>query len=164
MIAFLKVVHIAAVCLWAGGILGLPLLGLQRARAAGPGGPVQLEAMMRFAYTVVVSPAAFGAIASGIALVFLRDVFMPWFSLKLALVGALVLVHTMVGLAIIRIPRRGRHYPPLRMTIFLALGLLLIGGILYLVLSKPHLQPLLLPDMLGEPGGLRRAVERLILR
>lgn len=164
MIAILKVIHIAAVSLWAGGVLGLPMLGLRRARALPTTGRVQSEEMMRFAYTVVVSPAAFIAIASGIALIFLRDVFTSWFSLKLALVGGLVLVHTMVGLAIIRIPQRGRRYQALRMAIFFALGLPLVGGILYLVLAKPDLDSLLLPDMLGHPGGLRRAVERLILR
>ena len=49
--------------------------------------------MTRFVYVEMTSPAAFIAIGSGTALIFLQATFQEWFSLKMVLVGTLVMLH-----------------------------------------------------------------------
>ena len=88
MTTFLKFVHLAAIAIWSGGLLVLPFLFWQRrALAAGPELD-RLHRITRFVYVEMTSPAAFIAIGSGTALIFLQATFQEWFSLKMVLVGA----------------------------------------------------------------------------
>lgn len=161
-IFWLKIIHIAAVSIWMAGLVSLPGLYVQR-RQAGEGEALfRLQRFVRFAYVVLMSPAAFVAVGSGIGLIFARDVFAPWMSAKLALVGALVLVHTLTGLVIIRLFDEGEVYPVWRFIGATAVSLLLILGVLLLVLAKPHFEfSELLPDMLSEPGALRQLADAI---
>jgi uncharacterized membrane protein len=151
---WLKFLHVAAIALWSAGLVSLPGLYLQRACVAD-GAPLhRLQALVRFVYVTVLSPAAFVAVGSGTALIFLRDTFEPWFSLKLVLVGLLVLVHILTGLVIIRLFEAGNIYPAWRSLTATAASLAVVSAILFVVLAKPAL-PDLVPDVMREPGGLR---------
>ncbi|WEX10907.1 CopD family protein [Chelativorans sp. AA-79] len=162
MIAWLKLVHIGAIAVWMAGLVSLPGLYVQRAHVKDADQLFRLQRMVRFAYLALVSPAAFLAIGTGIALIFARGVFEGWLSAKLALVGGLALLHTLTGLVIIRLFREGEVYPVWRFVAVTALTVAFILGILYLVLAKPPLDAaLLMPAAMSEPGALRRVFEDL---
>lgn len=160
MIAWLKFLHIAAIAVWMAGLVGLPGLFVQRKLVSDDDHLFQLQRTVRFAYLRLVSPAAFLAVATGIILIFGRGVFEPWLSAKLALVGILVLLHTLTGLIINRLFDDGESYPVWRFVAVTALTAVLILGILYLVLAKPSLDlGMLVPAAMSEPGGLHRLFE-----
>jgi len=161
-IFWLKIIHIAAVSIWMAGLVSLPGLYVQR-RQAGEGEALfRLQRFVRFAYVVLMSPAAFVAVGSGTALIFAREIWSPWLSAKVALVAALVLVHTLSGLVIIRLFDEGGAYPVWRFLCATSITVLLILGVLLLVLAKPDFQfSGLLPDVVSEPGALRRLVDAL---
>ncbi|MCG5242329.1 CopD family protein [Azospirillum doebereinerae] len=161
MIEAMKFVHIAAIALWTAGLVGLPSLYVQRAAITDDQSLYRLQKTVRFAYTTVLSPAAFTAVASGIALIFLREVFVPWFSLKLGFVALLGVAHVLTGLVIIRLFREGEGYPAWRCAAATILTALTVLAILLLVLAKPAALPLELPAALSEPGGLRRLLDPL---
>lgn len=155
---WLKTLHLAAIAIWSAGLVCLPGLYVQRAHAPNEGSLHRLQAMVRFLYVAIISPAAFLAVASGTALIFVRQTFEPWFSLKLAFVGAMVTIHILTGLVIIRLFDAGNIYPVWRFLAVTALTIAVVGAILFVVLAKPAL-PDLLPDAMAEPGALRRIVE-----
>lgn len=162
MIVWLKFLHIAAVCVWMAGLVGLPGLYVQRAGTREGERLYLLQRTVRFAFLKLMSPAAFLAIASGAALIFATGAFMPWLSAKLALVAMLALLHTLTGLVIIRLFEEGEVYPVWRFVAVTAFILLLILAVLALVLAKPELDWRgIVPAVLTEPGGLRRLVEEL---
>jgi uncharacterized membrane protein len=106
---FLKFVHIAAIAIWSGGLVVLPFLFWQR-RSLGAGSDVdRLHRMTRFVYVEMTSPAAFVAIGSGTALIFLQATYEEWFTLKMAFVGAMVMLHVLAGLVLVRVPRYADH-------------------------------------------------------
>jgi protoporphyrinogen IX oxidase len=161
VIAWLKLIHIATIAVWMAGLVSLPGLYVQRAHVRDDEQLYRLQRTVRFAYLALVSPAAFIAIATGTGLIFARDVFDPWLSLKLALVGALTVLHSLTGLVIIRLFKEGEVYPVWRFVAVTALTMILVLGVLYLVLAKPSLDARLLPAALSEPGALRNIVEDL---
>lgn len=154
MVAILKFIHIAAVAVWMAALVSLPGLCVQRSRLAGAGELIRLQRMVRHAYLAWMSPAAFVAIASGTALIFLRAAFEPWLSAKLALVGLLVLLHIVTGLVIIRLFDRGETYSLGRFVAETIASLVLVTGVLYLVLAKPDI--VASSSVFTEPGGLSR--------
>jgi Predicted membrane protein len=157
---WLKGVHLVAIAFWAGGLLMLPSLFVRRQRVPDQDALHRLQAVVRFVYVAVISPAAFLAVASGIGLAFLREAFLPWFSLKLLAVGVLVALHILAGMVVIRLFEEDGSYPPSRAMAATTTGLLAVTAILVLVLAKPDL-PDLLPKVLSEPGGLRRLLAGL---
>jgi uncharacterized membrane protein len=152
---WLKLLHLAAIAIWSAGLISLPGLYLQRAHVPDRAAKHRLQAMVRFLYVAIVSPAAFVAVASGTALIFVRQSFEPWFTLKLVFVGALATIHILTGLVILRLFEAGNVYPVWRFVTVTAATLLVVAAILVVVLAKPHL-PDLLPAQLSEPGALRR--------
>lgn len=152
---WVKLVHLAAIAVWSAGIICLPGLYVRRAGLTAEGDLYRLQAMVRHLYTFIVSPAAFVAVASGTALVFLREAWVPWFSVKLALVGVMVVIHILTGLVIIGLFEEGRTYSPLRFAAATGASVAVVSLVLLVVLAKPDI-PDLLPAILGEPGGLRR--------
>lgn len=153
MIEAAKFVHVAAIAIWIAGLVCLPGLYVQRARVSNDDTLFRLQAMVRYAYIVIISPAAFVAIASGTALIFLRQTFEAWFSVKLGLVGLLVLIHVLTGLVVIRLFREGETYPVWRFVAVTVLTSVVALAILAVVLAKP-LIPDLLPAGLFAPGAL----------
>lgn len=136
-VILLKFVHIIAIAAWSGGLLCLPFLYLQRRRLGGDA-LHRLHNFTRFFYVSLVSPAAFIAIASGIVLIFLQSTFEPWFSAKLALVAAMVIVHVMSGLVILRLFEPDQAYPAWRFVAVTVLTASIIAAILVVVLGKPE--------------------------
>jgi uncharacterized membrane protein len=152
---WLKLLHLAAIAVWSAGLICLPGLCVRRAHVPDRASMHRLQTMVRFLYIAVLSPAAFLAIGSGTALIFVRQSFEPWFTLKLAFVGVLVTIHILIGLVILRLFEAGNVYPVWRFVTVTAATLLVVAAILVVVLAKPHL-PDLLPAQLSEPGALRR--------
>jgi putative membrane protein len=155
----LKLVHIAGIALWSGGLLCLPLLYVQRRSLTGSE-LHRLHNFTRFFYVKLVSPAAFVAIVSGTVLIFVQATFEPWFSLKLALVAVMVLIHVMSGLVILRLFGPDQGYPKVRFVAVTLLTSAVVGAILFIVLAKPQwlvagavttfFSPGALGDMLGQ--------------
>ncbi|MCK8779956.1 CopD family protein [Rhizobium sp. NTR19] len=160
MILALKVIHIAAIAIWAGGIVSLPGLYVQRAHVQDKESLYRLQMMVRFAYVSIISPAAFLAVISGTLLIFGRETFAGWFSIKLFFVGLLVILHVLTGLIIIRLFREGEIYPVWRFIVATIITCAVILVILLVVLAKPPID-IAIPAALMEPGGLRRLVQGL---
>jgi protoporphyrinogen IX oxidase len=155
MIALVKFAHIAAIAIWAAGVVSLPGLYVQRAHVEDRAALLQLQRIVRFAYIAVISPAAFLAVLTGTALIFMRQTFEPWFSVKLALVGVLAVFHVLTGLVVIRLFREGEIYPVWRFVTATVFSGGIVLAIFFVVLAKPAIDLAFL-DVLAEPGGLKR--------
>jgi len=158
MIALLKFVHIAAIAVWTAGLISLPSLYVQRAHVKSDDALYRMQRMTRFAFVAIISPAAFIAVASGIGLSFLREVFSPWFSWKLGFVGLLAMFHVFSGLVVIRLFRDGEVYPAWRFLLATVSCCLVVVAILVLVLAK-EAPEIALPAVMSEPGGLKRLLD-----
>lgn len=147
-----KLLHLTAISVW-GGLVVVPFLLRQRSGLVDE--PLhRLHRLTRMLYIGILSPAAFVAIASGTALIFLQATFVEWFSVKLVLVGALSALHVRAGLLILsvfdtdgRISRAGA----LSMT---GATLASVGGVLLVVLWKPPIDATALAPDLFRPGRL----------
>ncbi|MCJ8150122.1 CopD family protein (plasmid) [Shinella sp. H4-D48] len=155
MIALAKFLHIAAIAIWAAGVVSLPGLYVQRAHVKDEDALLRLQRLVRFAYIGIISPAAFVAVLTGTMLIFLRQTFEAWFSIKLALVGVFAILHVLTGLVVIRLFRDGEIYPPWRFVTATVLSGGVVVAIFFIVLAKPTVD-LALIDVLSEPGGLKR--------
>lgn len=156
MIAALKIIHIAAISIWAAGLLGLPSLYARRDPGASAA-QTRVHRGVRFIYVGLMSPAALAAIISGIGLMFLRETFTPWFTAKLLFVGLMVALHLATGRQVLRLFEAEHPYSGWRHAGHLALAGGAITMVIALVLMKPALH-FALPDGLMEPGGLSRAL------
>jgi uncharacterized membrane protein len=153
---FLKFAHLAAIAVWSGGLIVLPFLMWQRqALAAGPDLD-RLHRMTRFVYVGMTSPAAFIAIASGTALIFLQATFEEWFSLKMVLVGGMVMLHVVAGLALVSVFTPGGRFGLLSHVSLTTGYLVLICAIIWIVLAKPHIDSNAVAPGLFKPGALRQ--------
>lgn len=162
MIAWLKILHIASLVVWCAGLLVLP--GLFKRRPLGQEGPDlwRLQRFARATFVRVVSPAAFVAIGTGTALIFAREVFAPWFALKLLAVGMLAAVHVRAGYVIVGVFRPEGAYSGLERWFTHAATAATVTAILALVLAKPAIDLAILPDWVLRPGGLQSLSERLM--
>jgi len=160
-VIWLKAIHITAIALWSAGLICLPSLYLQRAHVTGEAALYRLHELVRFLYVKVMSPAAFIAIGSGTALIFMRQTFEPWFGIKLLFVGVMAMLHTLTGLVVLRLFEQGEIYPVWRFIAVTMFTLLVVSAVLFFVLARPEI-PFLLPAFLSEPGGLRRWLFDLI--
>ena len=151
----LKFVHLAAIAIWSGGLIALPFLFWQR-RALQPGLDLdRLHRVTRLVYVELTSPAAFIAIGSGTALIFLQATS----GMVLAQDGA----RRHHGDAARR-RRPGPHAPVLARRPFRPAFLsgltsaysVLITAIIWVVLAKPHIDSNQFAAHLFEPGGLGR--------
>lgn len=164
MIVWFKFIHIAAIAVWCAGLIALPSLYVQRSHAASEGVLFRLQALVRFAYVTLISPAAFVAVGSGIVLIFLRQTYAPWFHVKLAFVTLLVIIHVLSGLVIIRLFDEGQSYPVWRFVAVTAMTVASATAIITVVLLKPDFGADFLPEALSEPGALREIVASIIYR
>ena len=151
--AWLKLLHIAALSVWAGGLLALPAQLVRERRAAQQDpaadlGTLWQHRVSRFAYDVVVSPAALVAIGSGTALIFVTRPLEGWLFLKLVSVAALVAVHMYTGRIIDQIEEPELRLTARRAQVLFGLALVFIALILWLVLQKPAVPASLLPPWL----------------
>ena len=133
----LKFVHILAIAGWSAGLLVLPFLYWQRT-GLHDDRLHHLHNFTRFFYVSVMSPAAFAAVITGLILIFVQGTFVPWFSLKLALVGMMVIIHVMNGLMILHLFEPRQRYPTWRVVAVTGLTASVIAAILATVLGKPE--------------------------
>lgn len=151
---WLKALHIAALSIWGGGLLALPGIMAREYRSvagdAGNLGALWRHRVSRFAYDLIVSPAAVVAIGSGTALIFVTMPLEGWLFLKLAAVGGLVVVHMWVGRIIDQFEAPEQPPTPLISTVLSTLAILFICLILWLVLQKPDVPESLFPGWLLE--------------
>lgn len=154
MTAFMKFVHIAAIAIWSAGLISMPFLYRQRPGMETDHHLHRMHAMVRFFYVAILSPAAFVAIGSGTALIFLQQTFTAWFSLKLVFVGLLVTVHILSGLVILKLFKEAGHYPAWRYVLVTSATALIVTIILVIVSAKPAIDAGSIMADLFAPGRL----------
>lgn len=154
LIPHLKALHVSMLLLWCGGLFALPLMLARHDPAIGQSDYSRIRKATHFTYTLCITPAAVIAIASGTLLIFLREVFVTWMFAKLVTVALLVGFHVWVGYAVVAVAeKQGRPHSPRRVGLALVLLVGLILAILTLVLAKPELGEVPLPDWLISPRG-----------
>ncbi|ODM41939.1 CopD family protein [Cereibacter johrii] len=154
-IPHLKALHIAMLVLWCGGLFALPLMLSLHDDAIGQADYSRVRRATHYGYTLVVTPAAVTAIASGTALIFLREVFVAWMFAKLVFVALLVAFHAWVGHTLVSVAEtEGTHRPPAALLPLILLFVPVLG-ILTLVLAKPDLGRIPLPAWLETPRELQ---------
>jgi protoporphyrinogen IX oxidase len=134
---WLKLLHISAVIVWCGALLYLPGLIVATASPAPGGLPTGHARLLRPFFTLVATPAAMLAIASGTAIFMFNELMAVWLMAKLGLVGLLVLGHGACGLLVLRAERgliRGTRPVAWLITSTSVVWLLAIA---WLVLRKP---------------------------
>lgn len=156
VILITKLIHIAAVALWVGGLVSLPYL-LVQTRYVNVAAPERLHRFVRFLHITIVSPAAFVAVAAGIALIFLREIYFVWFSAKLYLVAVLVICHVRIGQLIISSFESERQLGRRPATLLSGTVALSALGILYFVLSKRNISLDAIAGESAEPGWLENS-------
>lgn len=161
MIWMVKLVHLTTISIWAGGLVALPFLLFQRRALTGE--PLhRLHRLARALYVSILSPAAFVAIASGTALIFLRGTFVEWFSIKLVVLGVLAALHVRAGLLILQVFDTDGVLGKAGAVLLTAATLAAVSGVLVLVLWKPQIDALALAPDLFRPGGLSEVLAPVI--
>ena len=156
MTIFLKFVHLAAIAIWSGGLLVLPFLFWQRRTFTAGQELDRLHRITRMVYVELTSPAAFIAIASGTALIFLQTTFTEWFTIKMVLVGLMAMLHVVAGLVMHRLFAPNGRFGRLSFVALASGYAVLITAIVWVVLAKPHIDSNQFATHLFEPGGLAR--------
>jgi uncharacterized membrane protein len=161
MTTFLKFLHLATIAVWSGGLVVLPMLFWQRRHVANVAELERLHRVTRYVYVVVTSPAAFVAIGTGTALIFLQTTFHEWFSLKMVLVGAMAMLHVLAGLTAVKVFSANGRMGTTACVVLTSLYLLVIVAILVVVLAKPGIDANQIAPHLFDPGGLPALLDQL---
>jgi protoporphyrinogen IX oxidase len=157
LIWMIKFVHVATIAVWAAGLISTPFLLAQR-RRYDDDTVHRLHRLVRALHVQIVSPAAFAAVVTGIALVFLRDTFFVWFTTKLYFVALLVSCHVGMGLLISStFEPDGRLGPTFATTLTVTIAVA-ITGILFFVLAKPIISLDAIAGEVAQPGWLEDSV------
>lgn len=125
---WLKLVHVIAVSVWAGGLMALPLLLAGR---IGGDGRRRL-AVARYLYLGFLSPAAVITVLSGAGLVAATGLHADWFAAKLPLVTVLALLHALAARQV-----TGATPSPLVLRASALMTGAVALGIVAIVLAKP---------------------------
>lgn len=156
MIAAVKAAHIAALVFWCAGLILLPIVLHLYGRTAEirtQVGYSTLRLLSHYSYTRVVTPAAVIAVSAGTVLIFLLELVDAWLLVKLVAVSGMVLVHVWLGHLVSQTGDLGGRYrmPPPLIALLAAVPLMFV--VLWLVLAKPDLAPLVeeLPHFLRQP-------------
>ena len=156
MTVFLKFLHVATIAVWAGGLIALPFLFRQRHCCNSQLELETLHRVTRFVYVWTASPAAFLAIATGTALIFLRHTFQEWFSLKMLLVGVLAMLHVVAGLVSAHIFEPRGRFGYLSYIALTSTYIVLVIAIIVVVLTKPIFDSNAFATNLFAPGALHQ--------
>ncbi|WP_321927546.1 CopD family protein [Paraburkholderia guartelaensis] len=156
MTTVLKFIHLGAIAIWSGGLIALPFLFGQRRGLTATTDLDRLHRITRLVYVELTSPAAFVAIASGTALIFLQATFVEWFSAKMVLVGIMAMLHVAAGLVMHQLFSPDGHFSRFSETVLSIAYVVVIVAIIWVVLAKPHIDSNLFAPHLFEPGGLGR--------
>ena len=152
LVPYLKALHILGLVLWCGGLFALPIMLVWRDPAIGQQDYRRIRNATHYAYAYAITPAAVTAVIAGTWLIFLREVFVPWMYLKLAVVALLVAFHGWVGHTLVEIAETAGTRRAPSPTVPILLLVVVILGILVLVLGKPQID-IAMPDWLTEPLG-----------
>lgn len=147
---WMKLLHIAALCVWVAGLVILAIL-MRTYRPGMSGQPfVRFRKLTHYGYIRLVTPAAVIAIGAGIALILLRWIFEPWLLIKLILVCGLAILHGFVG-HMIAMTAKTAGEAKLAPPIWVMAGVLCVSAAIFLiVLSKPDVNADL-PQWMTEP-------------
>lgn len=138
--------HIIALAFWCAAQLYLPAL-----MASGDGkkrmleAPEHWESTARFVFTYISNPAALVTIIAGTGVFLINRTVEPWLFVKLHLVVALVAVHAVTGFVVLRSHKEPEKPVLLWCSALAALFFLCMTAILWIVLAKPDLAPVVLP-------------------
>lgn len=157
----LKFVHIAAIALWAAGLICFPFLNRQRNDVGHDADLHRLHSMVRFFYVVILSPAAFVAIGTGTALIFQQQTFTAWFSLKLLLVGVLAAIHLFTGRFVLRLFDKEKRMSSWTYATVTTMTVAVVTAIVTVVLMKPQFDLPAADTELFEPGNLGKRIDDL---
>lgn len=161
MTDYLKFVHLGAIAIWSAGLIALPFLFWQR-RALEIGPDLdRLHRITRLVYVELASPAAFVAIGSGTALIFLQATFAEWFSLKMVLVGIMSMLHVLGGLVLVRLFLPTGKFNRRSYVALMSAYMVVVAAILWIVLAKPHIDSNQIAPHLFEPGALGRIAHQI---
>lgn len=133
------VLHIIALLFWCAALLYLPALIAANTRQKLDIRELRYEhnAVARYVFTRIATPAALAAIIAGTVVFLLNRTVAVWLIAKLTLVTALVICHMMTGLLILR----AEHLQEARVHLWCrVLGwslCVLMTVIIWLVLAKP---------------------------
>jgi uncharacterized membrane protein len=153
LVPIFKGVHIAALLIWCSGLLVLPIMLARHEPAIAAQDYVHIRRAAHITYTLCVTPAAVIAVIAGTWLIFLREVFVPWFYAKMVFVGLLVALHAYIGhVLVLTAEKPGTNTPP-HPALPSGAVLLVAIAILCLVLAKPAADWLEMPEWLLEPRG-----------
>lgn len=155
LIPHVKALHIGMLLLWCAGLFALPVMLTRHDAAIGQEEYARVRRATHFTYTMFLTPAAVLAIASGTALIFLREVFELWLFVKLVGVALLVSFHVWLGYVLVHVAERAgpEEVPHPGWPLVILVGLVL--GLLALVLTKPELNEIPMPGWLSEPRGVQ---------
>jgi protoporphyrinogen IX oxidase len=159
---FLKFVHLATIAVWSAGLIVLPFLFWQRRGLPAGSELDRLHRMTRFVYVAMTSPAAFLAIGSGTVLIFLQSTFREWFTLKMLLVGAMVMLHVFAGLVAMRVFAPDGRFGLRSCVALTGMYLALIVAIIWVVLAKPAIDSRQFAGDLFQPGALAPLVRQIL--
>jgi uncharacterized membrane protein len=153
---WLKFLHIACIATWVAGLFYLAALLAGHRRVRDRQDFARIRMASRFAFMGIVSPAAFIAIGTGGALLFIADALHPWMFVKLMGVGVLVVAHVQYGYVLTHLADEGAKGPTTRIRVVVGAIFLSALTVLYLVLAKPVITDSFVPRSLTEPGFLTR--------
>ena len=158
MTTLLKFIHLAAISIWSAGLIALPFLFRQRVLAGSRMDFDRLHRMTRFVYVAMTSPAAVIAIGSGTALIFFQATFQEWFSIKMALVAIMVMLHVAAGVTLPRVFLPGGSFGSFPYATWSGAYVVVITAIICVALAKPHIDANQFAIALFSPGGLRHVL------
>ena len=138
--AWLMGLHVAALAIWCAGLLYLPALYSVQSRLRQHAQFHRMRVMSRMAFVVIASPAAVIAIISGTVLVYAAGASGGWLAAKLTVVAFMAIFHAYCGHMLARLGHESEGRRSYRVPPWLVIPpVLMIGLVLWLVLSKPVL-------------------------
>lgn len=149
MLIALKTLHIAALAVWAGGLIALPALLRRDAELPTRARAVRLHHFSRFAHDALISPAAVLTIASGTALIFYVEAD-DWLFLKLAAVAAMGGTHMLIARALDALETPGPGPAAWMRALLLLAACASVIAVLVMVLARPSIPEGWMPQWLIE--------------
>ena len=153
MIVALKAAHIAALAVWAGGLIALPPLLRRNQEMADRAAVVRLHHFTRFAYDALISPAALIAIGTGTALIFSGVALGDWLFLKLLAVVGMGGTHMLIGRVLDQLEAPGAEPTGFRRAALLIAAIAFVTATLWMVLDRPVIDRELFPQWMLEGQG-----------
>jgi len=136
---WILLIHIAALLVWVGAVLYIPVLIASEARQPEQFSklPNGMNSVARLIFSYIASPAAIVAIIAGTLVFVIADIVSFWLMVKLTIVAVMVCLHASLGLLITRLERGDiQRLRTFSILLFSALGVCAMC-IIWLVLAKP---------------------------